>query len=44
MKANKTLSGSQKIKLKEEKNKMISKLSKITSMFQKQDEQVIKNY
>lgn len=43
MNKNKVLSGSQKRKLKEEKNKIISKLPKITSMFQRQDEQVNKN-
>jgi len=37
MKANKIVSGSQKRKLKEGKNKMISKLPKITSMFQRQE-------
>lgn len=42
-KANKFLSGSQKRKLIEEKIKMISKLPKIISMFQRQEEQVIKN-
>ncbi|XP_050066091.1 zinc finger MYM-type protein 1-like [Aphis gossypii] len=40
MNRNKVFSSSQKRKLKEEKNKKISKLPKITSMFQKQEEQV----
>lgn len=43
MNKNKVLSGSQKKKLKAEKNEIIPKLPKITSMFQRQEEQVNTN-